>query len=155
MPIDVGIMRIGEAHQMDARSEAVKTASRLHPNAARTNEDWLLTYNQSVMLNCVAAALCDPNNRFKPLWPMQTEIFPSRITTSGLERLFDELELVTVIEGPTRPEATDKQIAELAEDLMTGDFWQDMPMARARHIRRLLAFAIDLAEEPIVIVEDQ
>lgn len=147
-------MRIGEGHQMAARSAAIATANRHHPGIAHSDDAWLLTYNQAVMLECVAAALCDHKNRHKPLWPMQSEVLPGRITTAGLERLFDELELVTVYEGPTRPEATIDQINGLAEDLGSGAFWQDMPMARARHIRRLLAFVIELSEEPLVLLQD-
>lgn len=150
VPVDVGIARIGEGHQMQARADAAQTADRMHPEMSHDSPVWITTYNQAVMLGCIAAALTKPNNRHEPLWPQQAEILPKRITTAGAERLFDELELVTVIEGPTRPEATDQQLFELGEDLTTGAFWLDMPVTRARHIRRLLAFAIELAEEPIL-----
>jgi len=149
-PIKVGIARIGEHHQMAARSAAIATADRLHPKGGRDSREWLESFNQALMHGCIAAALCKPHNRHEALWPQQAELLPVRVTTAGAERLFDELELVTVIEGPTRPEATSEQLFELGDDLTTGLFWQDMPMARVRHIRRLLAFVIELAEEPIL-----
>lgn len=149
-PMDVGVRRISEQDQMNARIEATRAADRAHPDDRRASQEWLDTYNQAVMHGCIAHALCRHDNRHEPLFKMQTEVLPSRLTTAGVERLFDELELITVIEGPTRPEATAEELYDLGNDLVSGEFWQDMPMARARHIRRLLAFAIELAEEPIV-----
>ncbi len=113
----------------------------------------------------------------QPLWPLQFDVLPHRLTDGGVERLFDELELLTVLDSPSRPEASDAALADFAERLRAGTFWRDVRvpdedltgldeplrrqvLARRRvrleiQIRRVFAFALELAAgEPLAPADD-
>jgi hypothetical protein len=168
----VGLRRIAEADQRAARVEAAKQADALHVGLDHDDPIWVEAYNQALMHACLGFALTQPEDMMQPLWPLQFDVLPHRLTEGGVERLFDELELLTVLASPSRPEASDVALLELAERLRTGTFWPSLHvpdedladleegarnevLARRRvrleiHIRRVLAFALELAAgEPL------
>jgi hypothetical protein len=163
----VGLRRIAEADQRAARVEATKRADALHAGSLHDDVIWVEAYNQALMHGCLGFALTQPDDVGQPLWALQFDVLPQRLTDGGVARLFDELELLTVLEGPSRPEATDEALGELAERLQMGTFWSGLRVpsadlagldekSRARRlaerrvrlevqVRRVLAFAIELA----------
>jgi hypothetical protein len=167
-PLLVGLKRIAEADQRAARVEAVKKAEALHADLAHDDPIWVEAYNQALMHACLGFALTRPEDLTQPLWPLQFDVLPHRLTEGGVERLFDELELLTVLDSPSRPEATDAALADFAVGLGSGEFWTTLSvpdhdlaeieeplrrqaLARRRvrlevQIRRVLAFALELAE---------
>ena len=175
--VAVGLKRIAEADQRAARVEAAKKADALHPDLAHDDPIWIEAYNQALMHACLGFALTQPEDMSQPLWPLQFDVLPYRLAEGGVERLFDELELLTVLDSPSRPEATDAQIADFAERLGSGALWTTLrvpeddlvgveeglrrqALARRRvrleiQIRRVLAFALELADgEPLAPVHD-
>lgn len=171
-PVQVGIKRIAEADQRAARVEAAKTADALHATSTHDDPIWIEAYNQALMHACLGFALTQPGDMTQPLWALQFDVLPHRLTEGGVERLFDELELLTVLDSPSRPEVGDAALDDFAERLRAGTFWDalcvpdedlaglDEPLRRqalARRrvrlevqIRRVLAFALELAAgEPL------
>jgi hypothetical protein len=171
-PTRVGIKRIAEADQRAARVEAAKKADALHPSCTHDDPIWVEAYNQALMHACIGFALTQPEDLTQPLWSLQFDVLPHRLAEGGVERLFDELELLTVLDSPSRPEASDAALADFTERLRSGAFWAtlripddgleglDEPLRRealARRrvrleiqIRRVLAFALELAAgEPL------
>jgi hypothetical protein len=166
-PLRIGLKRIAEADQRAARVEAAKKADALHPSCPHDDPIWVEAYNQAVMHACLGFALTHPDDLAQPLWPLQFDVLPHRLAEGGVERLFDELELLTVLDSPSRPEASDETLADFAERLHAGTFWGEMhvpdedlagldeplrrqALARRRvrlevQIRRVLAFALELA----------
>jgi hypothetical protein len=176
-PVMVGLKRIAEADQRAARVEAVKKVDALHQDLVHDDPIWIEAYNQALMHACLGFALTRPDDMTQPLWPLQFDVLPHRLTEGGVERLFDELELLTVLDSPCRPEATDVALADFTVRLGAGEFWTTLSvpdhdlagmeeplrrqaLARRRvrlevQIRRVLAFALELAAgEPLVPGDD-
>jgi hypothetical protein len=167
-PVQVGVRRIAEADQRAARVEAQKRADILHPDVLHDDPVWVEAYNQALMHACLGFALTKPEDMTQPLWPLQFDVLAHRLSQGGTARLYDELELLTVVGGTSRPEATDEALATFAERLRAGTFWSELHvdgadlaelaeplraealrrrrMQREIQIRRVLAFALELAE---------
>jgi hypothetical protein len=163
----IGLKRIAEADQRAARVEAAKKADALHPAGTHDDPIWVEAYNQALMHACLSFALTQPEDATQPLWPLQFDVLPHRLTDGGVERLFDELELLTVLDSPSRPEASDAALGDFSERVRSGAFWATLhvrddgldgldetlrrqALARRRvrlevQIRRVLAFALELA----------
>lgn len=124
---------------MTASAEAAKEAVA----DGRTGDDAIRFYNEALMVWALGYACCDPNNATLPYWESGDESVRAALTPEAVAYLFGELELAHAAESPTRPEADDVDLADLAVLLMTPDDWAALSGPKLRRIRRWLRFALD------------
>lgn len=145
-PVAVGIKLISEGDTEGADVAARQRAERMHPERGPDDPIWDRAYNEALMVYAVAVGHCHPDSIHEPLWDMAFDTVPRILTTAGIERLFDEIELIKLADSPLRPEASDDELATLSKVLATGTVWQTMSPARRGALRRMLRFVLDEVE---------
>jgi hypothetical protein len=154
-PVEVGLRTLGDAERTWAMEQGVKAADRAYPDMSHDDPEWIERRNTGVIHFSLVRAVCKPDNRYEPFWPLQERSLPRFLEEAAIDRLWEELELVSVADGVLRDEASDEDLAELARDLATGALWEGLSVGRARKVRRVLAFAIELAQgEVLAHVDD-
>lgn len=187
-PYKVGLRRISADEQEFAKKEAVERADILFPNLAHDDQVWLETFDVILLHVTLSYVLVQPDDVQKPLWQradggswvqldMNTSeglaaarnpsgvVVSTRFTKEGLGRLFDELNILSVLNNPLWPEIDDSDVEELGEELYTGMFFADLDApARATEteedvaarravsgqIRSLLGYVRTLREEGLI-----
>lgn len=141
----VGLRLYSETDAQQARAAAAQKAFRLHPQ--EDDEDARIeAYNGALMVLLVARSTCDPEDVSIPFFGSHdgavADILPLALTPKGIEYLFEELEILTS-EQATNPEASDEELAWLADQIRSGEVWGKLPADTARRIKRLLGRSID------------
>lgn len=139
-----------------ARADAVKRASR----AATGVDDkvdidaYIETYNDAVMLNALAYACVDPNDRTQTWFGYNVQINNGQemarlgaedaiwgaLTPEGTRLLWDALLALHVTSSPLRREASDVEVAELADRAAS---FARLPGNSRSQMRRLVAYVLD------------
>ena len=139
-PVKVGLRLISEADASSARAEAAKKALRYHPS--EDDEDGRVeAYNGALMVAALGCAICDPDdvNASFLEWTSPTAQLAVSMTPTGIDLLYGHLDMFTMAESPSLPEATDEDVAEMATALLDGSAWKGMTGANAHRVKRLLA----------------
>ncbi len=153
-PIVVGFRSPSEEDLSLARAEAARKAWALHDNPS--DEDARIEcYNGVLMVNVLAAGLCDPDDAKKHRWTGAEAVIAEGLKSESIEWLFTELDIFMGANSPTAPEATDEEVHELAEGLLSGDAWRGISGRAGHRVRRLLRAVIDeLASDHVEIEGD-
>lgn len=142
-PVEMGLRLIPEGELATARSVAVKSAMQLHPELDERSDIWLEAYNQALMHWAIAHALCRPDDVTQPFWEMAEDLVPIALNSAGTLRLYEELELLTVLESPLSPEIDDVGIETLSAVMSDPDRRRLLPVSTLRRLRRLLGHALE------------
>lgn len=137
----VGLRLLSEQDVVAARGEAAKLAVTIDDEDARIE-----TYNDALMRNVVARAMCDPND-IHEAWFRMDEVAMVALTPEGTRHVFDAYERMRIERSPVQAEAADDAIATLHELALSA--LPLMTPARATRVRRLLAFCIDEMSEVV------
>lgn len=142
-PFPVGIRRISEGELGEARAEGQKKADRKHPSLAAGDPIWNDAYNQALMHHAIAAGTCMPDDVDQPRWEMAYDTVPLVLAPAGAARLFDEIEMLQIIDSPLSLETTPAEEAQLSELLLSGGLFAEVPAGDARWMRRMLRAVLD------------
>jgi hypothetical protein len=137
----VGLRLLSEQDVVFARGEAAKLAVTIEDEESRYE-----TYNDALMRNVVARAMCDPNDVRETYFRMD-DVAMVALTPEGTRHLFDAYESMRIARSPVQAEATDEDIAGLAELAATA--LPLMTPARASRVRRLLSFVVQEMGEAV------
>lgn len=148
-PIDVGLRSVPELEMLNARSRAQQIADRMHPRLGPDHPIWIETYNQTLMHWLIGHAMCQPDDIRRDFWQVSAAakemIISDRLTSDGTLRLFEELEVLRILDSPLSPEIDGSGIDFLRSELAGPLF--DLPPERQRPILRLLARVAEAIDE--------
>lgn len=147
-PATLGIRILSEGDTMALRREAYNAASKSYPDLEPDDPVWISHYNQALMLAACVVAVCDRDDRTKPWHEYQRSIIPNLLAPGGVERIWDELEELTIETSPTAPEATPEDLARLAAILPQPEAFSHLSAADARGLRRMLRHALSRLTPP-------
>lgn len=139
--VPVGIRLIGLDDIEFARAEASRVASTMHPEE-RDEKNWIDTFNDTLMRLHVARATCQPDDVSRPYWDVADENVKLALSESGVKALWEAYDDLKHAEDALSPEATDDELAWLAEALIDGSLWAELDIAEAQRTRRLLGRVI-------------
>lgn len=77
-------------------------------------------WRDAMMMNAVARGTCDPNDVTRPYFEAADDTVRRALTPEGARRLWDELVILHKGSGPSRPVATDDDVARLVQLLSSG-----------------------------------
>lgn len=147
---EVGIRTISEDEIERARAEAARRALELHPENQDGTEAEILrsaAFRDGLIRNAVARAACDPDDVTRPFHPLPDDWARCALTPPAAQRLWDELERLTIETSPVEPPATDDDCARLAALLATGEAWRGIERGEATRLRRLLRHVLASVEK--------
>lgn len=142
--IAVGLRLLSAEDEQIARTQAAKRMADMAPGT--TTDDQIETYNEELIVNAVALALCDPNDvaARHPLLEFPEDQARQAFTPAALRMLFDEIERLQVTHSPVYAQASDEDLARLPGLLSR---LVSLPAPAASRCRRLLRFVIDELDE--------
>lgn len=146
----LGLRFISDDDAQTARSQAAKTAFRLHPRAASgglEEQPWADAYEDALMRWIVARGTCDANDAAKAWdgWLGTPEDTVSvALTIGGVRLIFDAWERMRIAHDVTIPEATDEEIAQFAA--IAPERLGQIGKAEASRVRRLVRFCLNELE---------
>lgn len=110
----VGLRRMSETDKSKARSEAEKLADDLHPSGG---PNWTDAFNDCLMRQVAALAICSPNDVRKPseIMPYAEETVRFALNSQGTRWIFDQFTRFELETSQLDPEATDEEIDELCD----------------------------------------
>jgi hypothetical protein len=150
-PTKVGVRLVGEGTLETARSWAAKKASRRHPAMTSADDVWCEAFNQALMQWVVARATCNPDDVTQPFWPCAEDVVPLALSSSGLQRLWEEHEMLLLTSSALSPEVDLNTCEALGQKLVSGEFWTELSPMDGRKIRRLFARALEVAGYEIAV----
>lgn len=146
-PVSIGLRLLSEDEVLEATKHAGNEADR----SGRTQGDdlWTEAFNAALKRSVLVLAMCEPDDATKPyLKHIPNDTIRVAFLPLTIERLWLELDRVTALSSPSLPEATDDEIADLAETLADEPLML-MDAEQASRIRKLLAFVADEVESAI------
>lgn len=141
-PVAVGIRLIGDMEKTQARIDAAKFSRSAHEE--QDVELAVDAYNDALMRQMAAKALCDPNDVTRPVELLQ---FPEddverALTSRGARFIFEAVCRYEVESSPLNPEADQDDIEELS-DLLLLNAIESLPSARQLAARKLARYLLD------------
>lgn len=136
-PAPVGLVLVSEQVMSRAQAEALREAWETHP---QQGEDQLRidVFNTALMVNVLCRAVTEPHDATRLYFPDVPEVqIRSAFTVETMRRLWEAYARMATEESPLSREATDDDIATLADALRAGAV-AAMPEATQRRIRRVL-----------------
>jgi hypothetical protein len=143
--IEVGLRLPSQEDAEGIESEALKALSAV---TSGNEQEAIRAYNQSKLVNLVALCICSPIDVNAPheLFPAPNSVLPIALTPQALVYLFDCIERLQIDVSPIFAEASDEEVATLAEILSTPalrDLRESDPVNAGR-VRRYLNFCLEL-----------
>lgn len=123
-----------------AENVANMLTERIHDEDAKRSAK-----RRSLEAFAVARGICDPNN-FRgphPLLEMAEETVPRALTLPAIEKILAAIAQMVTDANPSKPEATDEEIATLWRLLAAGDVFEGLDAGRIAEAREHLKIAYD------------
>lgn len=139
-PVKVGIRIVSEADVARARSVAESFANKQHRELS-SQDVWIESYNSHLIATILYDALVHPENVEKR-WFERDSLVTMNLTTNGLKFLWDHYEIYQVSTSTIAPEATDDELLELEDLILSGTLFDGVDLERARRVRRLIKAAL-------------
>lgn len=139
-PVKLGIRIVSEADVARARSVAEAFATRMHRDLA-SQEIWVESYNSHLMATILFDAVVHPDN-IERRWFERDSQVTLDLTSNGIQFLWDHYEMHRVATSTIAPEATDEELLELEDMILTGSLFDGVDLERARRVRRLIKAAL-------------
>ncbi len=141
--VAVGLSAFSEANALTCLGEAVKAADDLLPRAHHTDADWIDARNELMMLWAISCAMCDPNDATTTFMSSQDSgSVAQALKPETIRFMWDELEKAIIARSPVRNEATDEELAQLAEHLRSGSIAK-VAAGQQMRLRKMAAYMLD------------
>ena len=128
--VAVGLRRLSEWDQLTARAEAVKLVHELHDGDNATEEEKIETFNDALVSEAVAKALCHPNDVDKSYFSDPQHETREAFTTETIRMLFDEIVWTHRRASLVEPIIDAEQLRSFAAKLATMDVESIHPAVR-------------------------
>lgn len=138
----VGLRVIPDAAKDAARVEAARKAVAEFPGRDDDDPLFVEAYNAALMRGAVAVSLCHAEDTSRDAFEMQPTIVDLAMTTPTVAMLYDELELLEIVQSPASALASDEQIVAIVEACKAGKL-DALVGGDARFVRRLLFAAAE------------
>lgn len=157
-PVTIGLRIPTDREEEEADASARQEALLVAQNG--DDEDLIRTRNNVLIKEILGCAVCLPLDVTMPFFetPQRFQI-ERRLTSKGIARLWQELEVLRASGNAAMPEIDDAGASHLDAMLIRGVAWEFMQAEEARKIRRLLehcrqelAQAEEIAEKRGVIL---
>lgn len=135
VPIGMGIRMLSELDRQGARDEALKFSTNF---TAATYEDQTHIYNDALVAELVARAACQMADVTLGFFDGGAMDVRRRLTTGGVQRLFNELEALEAKADPAMPEIDEAGFSQLITLYGRGVWEKGLEPADAMYARRLL-----------------
>lgn len=139
-PVRVGLRIVSEADIARARSVAESFANRQHRELG-SREVWEECYNSHLIATLLFDAVVHPDN-IERRWFERDSQVTLDLTSNGIQFLWDHYEMHRVATSTIAPEATDEELLELEDMILTGSLFDGVDLERARRVRRLIKAAL-------------
>lgn len=139
-PVCVGLRLLSETDKSQARAEASRLATQLHPEGG---DNWVDAFNDQLQLAVSAVGMCDPNDVRKPpeLFPVAVDQVPNAFTSKGAGYVFQAIARYEVQASPIEVPAGAEEIARLLALLGKVD-----PETLSLGLRRTISYVAELLE---------
>lgn len=131
--VRAGLRRLSADECLLAHTEAAEKADAFHPGLDHSDQVWLTSYDILRLHIVLGFALVEPTDvtaawmagRFTgDLVEMSGEKAVSSVfTDAGLSRLYDEFEVLTVLDSPTQPPIDEEELATMVTAIAAGEFF--------------------------------
>jgi hypothetical protein len=128
-----GLRRLSCDETLRTHTEAAEKADSFHPGLSHDDSVWLKSYDMVRLHLVLSEALVEPHDVTKPwmdgrftddLVEMSGDKAVSSVfSDAGLSRLYDEFEVLTILDSPTQPPADDEQLADMSAAIQEGFFF--------------------------------
>lgn len=136
----VGMRLVSERDIENARQFAIDRAVRMHPNPG---DDRIDCYNDSLMAAIVGRALCQHDDASQAFFGMPEDDAAQALTPEGIRRIFHAYDAMKIELAPGAPEADDEELMELSSLLLSDEAWGQLPVAKAKRLRRFCREVLD------------
>lgn len=143
-PIKLGLRIISEADTARARSVAEAFANRLHRDLA-SQDVWIECFNSHLMTTILFDAIVHADNVDKRWFERDSQVALD-LTTNGIQFLWDHYEIYQISTSKIAPEATDEDLLELEDRILSGTLFEGVSLEQARRMRRLIKAVLVEAE---------
>jgi hypothetical protein len=134
-PVSIGLRVPSDDDTEAAKDEAMQRVALL-PSGVDPS-DRIDAFNDALVANLVAAATCIPTDVTQRFFGMGEDEISIRLTTDGIKRLWQEIEMLRTAENPGMPEAGDEEFSHLIA-LWERDAVTLLPPEEAKQCRRLV-----------------
>lgn len=115
----IGLRFISQADFDAARREAEREARGFYAEFRQRDKDCdnaVLedVYNDSFLAHIAARGTCNPNDVTQPYFPFAEDTVRQALTPEAMRRVWDEIVILHKGSAPSRPEASDEDVAQLA-----------------------------------------
>lgn len=149
--VAIGLRLLSVQEGADARLEAEREVTGVydgHPEGTTPIGDVLIEqYNEVLLCEALARALCNPNNVLEPYFQMATVTIRQALTSEALRRLWDEYLILSVEKGIMKTGATDPELALLSRALRSEGVRQRLTPTDRKLLAHVLANVKDAIPE--------
>jgi hypothetical protein len=140
VPIKVGIRLLSLEDQETIRTVARQAAAEVTTGTSDAES----SVHTAMLVAAVSCAICSPNDsrRGHEFFDCPNDKLPIALREETLKRLFDEVERLAIETSPIFSEATDDDVDEVAELLLSGalESLDESDPAKAKRVRRYIEF---------------
>lgn len=137
-PVKVGLRLLSEEDLITARATAMDLARDAHSDAVGRIE----AFNDHLMAWAVARSLCRSDDVSEPYLEAAHENVQIAFTSRGIQRLWEEIEVLHIELSALVAEATDDELAQLAASV-TPERLGDLSATKQARVRRLVTYLLD------------
>ncbi len=146
--VAVGLRRLSEWDLISARAEAVKGVHEMHEDGKASDEDKVELFNDLLISEAVAVALCDPNDAAKPYFPAPQDDTRAALTSETIRGLWDDLCAMHRQSSMVETMLTDDEAKKLAR-ILTATPIEMLHPATRRHLHAILVEDLREIDEPM------
>lgn len=140
VPIKLGIRLLSLSDQETIRAIAHQAASE----ALTGTSDYESVIQSAMLIATVSCAICSPTDTRRPheFFDCPNDKLPIALREETLKRLFDEVEKLAIETSPIFTEASDADVEEVTDLLLSGALTtiEDVDPVRASRVRRYIEF---------------
>lgn len=138
--VKLGLKIVSESDVARARSAAESFANKNHRDLA-SEDVWLEAFNSHLIATILFDAVVYPDN-IERRWFLRDSQVAQDLTTAGLQLLWDHYEIYQIRTSTIAPEATDEELMQLEDLILSGTLFEGLDLERARRVRRLIKAAL-------------
>lgn len=135
----MGLRLASDEDKQRAQDEAAKAVSTFA--SAGDGDDKVRAYNDALITEIVAASTCQATNVQMPFFEMASLDVRRRLTTAGIRRLWEELEILEATAQPALPTITEEGLGHLFAICDRAVAWEYLPKEEELRLKRLLEHA--------------
>lgn len=132
--VQIGLRLVSEGDVERARATAVQRAIQdiAEPGPERND-----AYNDVVIREVLARAVCQPEDARAPFFDLPSEAMQSAFTVDAVKLLWHEYDLLRIESCTYLREADDDDLVDLSSLLLDESAWSQLSVAQAKRLRRI------------------